>query len=155
MSRSGYSDDLDQKDLAMWRGQVRSSIRGKRGQAFLRELAKAMDAMPVKELIFGELVDGDNCCTIGVVCKARKLDVSAVDPHDPEAVGDLVGIARQLAAEIEYENDDNSHRFERQPDGRWKRIEETPAERWQRMRKWVESHIKKMPSEQALQGSEQ
>jgi hypothetical protein len=29
MSRSGYSDDLDPRDLAMWRGQVASIIRGK------------------------------------------------------------------------------------------------------------------------------
>ena len=39
MSRSGYSDDLDNWDLIRWRGQVSSAIRGKRGQGFLRELA--------------------------------------------------------------------------------------------------------------------
>lgn len=128
MNRSGYSDDLDTLDLGRWRGQVASSIRGKRGQAFLRELAEAMDAMPEKMLISEELIDEDgNCCTIGVVCKSRGLDVTNVDPEDPEAVGDLVGIARQMAAEIEYLNDD------------W--VRETPEARWQRMRKWVADHI--------------
>lgn len=130
MSRSGYSEDLEQRDLAMWRGQVSSAIRGKRGQAFLRELAAAMDAMPEKVLISGELVNTDgDCCTIGVVCKARGVDVSQIDYEVPEQVGAAVGVARQLAAEIEWMNDDY---------GSW---DETPAERWTRMRKWVESKI--------------
>lgn len=52
MSRSGYTDD-DDDPLATgrWRAQVRSAIRGKRGQAFLRELIAALDAMPEKALI--------------------------------------------------------------------------------------------------------
>lgn len=130
MSRSGYSEDLDQRDLAMWRGQVSSAIRGKRGQAFLKELAAAMDAMPEKILIANELIgeDGD-CCTIGVVCKARHVDVSQIDYEVPEQVGAAVGIAKQMAAEIEWMNDEY---------GSW---DESPAERWARMRKWVESKI--------------
>lgn len=130
MSRSGYSDDLDQRDLAMWRGQVTNSIRGKRGQAFLRELALAMDAMPEKKLIAGELINAEGeCCAVGVVCKSRGLDVSEVDYDDTYQVGDLVNITHQMAAEIEYENDE----------GGWK---ETPAERWDRIRKWVDRYIK-------------
>ena len=47
MSRSGYSDDIDDNWAhIMWRGRVASSIRGKRGQAMLRELLAALDAMP-------------------------------------------------------------------------------------------------------------
>ena len=45
MSRSGYSDDDEDGRLAMWRGAVQSAIRGKRGQAALRELLTALDAM--------------------------------------------------------------------------------------------------------------
>lgn len=138
MSRSGYSDDLDQRDLAMYRGQVANAIRGKRGQAFLRELADALDAMPVKELIAGELIDDDGqCCAIGAVCQKRGIDVSGIDYDEPSSVGNAVGIARQLAAEIEYENDERDWRYR---DGEW--VQETPAERWQRMRKWVASKIK-------------
>jgi hypothetical protein len=37
MSRSGYSDDLENWSLIRWRGAVASAIRGRRGQAFLRE----------------------------------------------------------------------------------------------------------------------
>jgi hypothetical protein len=130
MSRSGYSDDMDDYlAFGRWRAQVRSATRGKRGQAFLKELATAMDAMPDKVLIANELISAEgDCCTIGVVCKARGLDVRKVDVDSPEDVGALVGIAKQLAAEIEYENDEG-----------W--YNETPQERWVRMRKWVDSQI--------------
>lgn len=160
MSRSGYVDDCDDA-LAQgrWRAQVQSAIRGKRGQSFLRELAAAMDAMPEKILIANELVNDDgDCCAIGAVCKARGVDVSKIDYEEPEQVGAAVGIARQMAAEIEYLNDECGERFEKvdveiPPDAptptwpwrdswRWLRVEETPAERWQRMRKWVASQIK-------------
>jgi hypothetical protein len=42
MSRSGYDDE---GDFGLWRGTVLAAIRGKRGQAFLREMKTAMDAM--------------------------------------------------------------------------------------------------------------
>lgn len=48
MSRSEYSENLDSWSLIRWRGQVVSAIRGKRGQAFLRELVDALEAMPEK-----------------------------------------------------------------------------------------------------------
>jgi hypothetical protein len=89
-----------------------------------------MDAMPKKELIPEELINQDgDCCTIGVVCSARGIDVSRIDHEDPEQVGNAVGIARQLAAEIEYENDDGWYGSE------------TPEQRWTRMRAWVSSQI--------------
>lgn len=139
MSRHGYSDDLDVLDLGRYRGQVKSAIRGKRGQAFLRELAAAMDAMPEKALIAEELIDDEGqCCTIGVVCKARGIDVSKIDHEEPEQVGAAVGIARQLAAEIEYENDD----------GGWR---ETDEQRWQRMRRWVDSQLLKETKQEPTQ----
>lgn len=144
MSRSGYvgCGNLGPLELGRWRAQVASSIRGKRGQQFLRELADAMDAMPVKELIANALVNSEgSCCTIGVVCKLRNVDVSNVDVTDPELVGNLVGISRQLAAEIEYMNDECPD-FRKDPEtGEWK-WDETPAERWTRMRKWVDGKIK-------------
>lgn len=151
MSRSGYTDDCDDYlALGRYRAQVASSIRGRKGQAFLRELAAAMDAMRDKELIAQELVNeyGD-CCTIGVVCKARELDVSEVDPEEPESVGALVGISHQLAAEIAYENDECS-RMHKDENGKWR--QETPAERWQRMRKWVDSKLAAAHSTDAGKG---
>lgn len=140
MSRSGYTDDCDDT-LAMgrWRAQVLSATRGRRGQAFFKELAAAMDVMPEKRLIAGELVDEDReCCAIGVVCKARGLEDKAllIDEYDNEAVGNFVGIACQLVGEISYQNDEVG----------WN---ETPEQRWTRMRAWVGKQIKvqETPSE--------
>lgn len=149
MSRSGLVDEIDdQLAYGRYRAQVGSAIRGKRGQAFLRELAAAMDAMPDKVLIADELInEGGDCCTIGVICKARGVDVSKIDPDDPEQVAAAVDIARQMAAEIEYENDENDEndtRYERDPEtGRYVAVVETPAMRWTRMRKWVDAQLNK------------
>jgi hypothetical protein len=140
MSRSGYDDCIDDPlMLGQWRGQVASATRGKRGQAFLKELAAAMDAMPVKEIIKHELIDPQGqVCTIGVVCKSRGIDVSGIDIEDPEMVGNAVGIARPLAAEIEYLNDENDSTYDHSTGGF---VYETPAQRWKRMRKWVDEQI--------------
>ena len=133
MSRSGYIDDCCIEDYlayGRWRGQVSNSIRSKRGQEFLKELAAEMDAMSVKELIANELIDErGNCCAIGVICKKRGLDVSGVDVTDRDKVGALVGIGAPMAAEIEYVNDED--------------IEDDPAERWRVVRRWVDMHIEK------------
>jgi len=127
MNRSGYTDDCE--NLGLWRGAVTRAIKGKRGQAFLAELAKAMDEMPIKELINDELIDKEgNCCTLGVVCKSRGLDISRLDYADSEAVARHVGLAHAMAAEIEYMNDE------------W-RPSETPTGKWLRMRKWVEDNL--------------
>lgn len=61
MSRSGYTDDGWDDESAQWAairyaGALKSAVRGKKGQAFLRELLAALDAMPVKRLIREHLV---------------------------------------------------------------------------------------------------
>lgn len=134
MSRSGYSDDLEQWDLIRWRGAVKSALRGSRGQAFLREMLAALDALPEKKLIEGELVDDydpASVCAIGAVSRARGIDVAGVDPQDRETVACKFGIAEAMAAEIVYENDEGA--------GYW--AKETPEQRYSRMRKWVEASI--------------
>ncbi len=143
MSRSGYSDDLDQWDLIKWRGRVASAIRGKRGQAMLIALRDALDSMPKKALIEEELItkDGD-CCAMGALAKARSIDVSKIDPGDCERVAVLFNVSPCLAQEIAYENDECDI-SDFVPDGeRWKFIPETPEKRWERMRNWVASKIK-------------
>lgn len=145
MSRSGYSDDYgDYGALNRWRANVDRAIAGKRGQAFLREMASALDAMPVKELVAEDIVrDSEHVCAMGAVALARKLDVSKLDVDDPGMVADTFGIARALACEIAYENDENAPLYAPGPPGpagEWK--PETPAQRWQRMRKWVDACLK-------------
>lgn len=135
MSRSGYSDYYAEDNWALitYRGQVASAIRGKRGQAFLKDLLESLDSMPVKELISDDLIkakpDGtESVCTIGRLGQVRNIDMTNVDPENAAHVGKLFNIATPLAREIVYENDEN-----------WNN--ETPAQRWTRMRKWVASKI--------------
>ncbi len=130
MSRSNYTEEWD-PSINLWRANVVRTVKGKRGRAFLEELAAEMDAMEVKELITHELINESGaCCTIGVVMKARGISPEGIDETDPEAVGKTVGISRVLAAEIEYMNDEYG----------WHN--ETPANRFIRMRQWVEEALK-------------
>lgn len=133
MSRSGYTDDYGDDEpwrLVMWRGAVKSAFRGKRGQAFLREMEAALDAMPVKELSTHALKDDAGCvCALGAVADARGLDVTEIDPDNTEAVAATFGVADAMAREIVYMNDE----------GTWSR--ETPAQRWKRMRDWTAARI--------------
>lgn len=65
MSRSGYSDECDDWQLIMWRGAVASSMRGRRGQAFLKETLAALDALPEKKLIDYDLEREGAVCALG------------------------------------------------------------------------------------------
>lgn len=130
MSRSGYSDDCDdQWALIRWRGAVASSIRGKRGQAFLTEMRDALDAMPEKKLVAMELEVAGSVCAIGAVGKARGVDMSVIDPEDYSTVAGKFGIAEPLAQEIVYLNDEA---------GPYK---ETDENRFARMRRWLDKAI--------------
>ena len=128
MSRSGYFYDFEPLLHGRWRGQVASTIRGKRGQAFLREMLAALDALPQKRLISDHLemsVDGD-VCAIGAVGRARDFDMSTIDPDDSYQVAGAFGITRVLACEIAEVND-------------WDL--ETSEARYARVREWVVRHI--------------
>lgn len=130
MSRSGYSDDCDGWALIRWRGAVKSAIRGKRGQSFMREMLAALDALPEKRLERDILVDGNNCCAMGAVALARGTDVSQIDPDNATQVAGWMEISFALAKEIAFENDEGGH---------WK---ETPEQRFSRVRQWVVGQIK-------------
>lgn len=140
MSRSGYCDEIDDQWAHIcWRGAVASAIRGARGQALLREMLAAFDAMPVKELVAHELEANGAHCALGVVGANRSLDLSAVDPDEPTQVARLFGIAPAMAQEIVYMNDE-AQSYHDDEQGNWRH--ETPSERWSRMREWVASQIK-------------
>lgn len=163
MSRHGYVDDGDFDDnLAMgrWRGTVTRTIRGKRGQAFLRELLAALDAMPVKELVAGEL-EADGCrCALGVVGAARGKDLSRIDTEDWEQLAREFGISETLAREIMWNNDEGTGDerlvevevcgpvrphypdWGQRTHTHWLPDPSAPARRWANVRKWVASQIK-------------
>ncbi len=133
MGRSGYSEDYDDNGTGcLYRGAVESAIRGRRGQAFLKEMLAAMDALPEKKLIAGDLVNDDGACAIGSVAIKRGVDVSAIEPEDAETIAKTFGIAPSLAREIEFENDDDFGFTGN----------ETPEQRFFRVRKWIVSQIR-------------
>jgi hypothetical protein len=134
MSRAGYSDDCadDPWSWIMWRGQVASSIRGKRGQAFLRELIAALEAMPKKRLIADALQESGEVCAIGAVGVRRGVNLEALDPDQYEAIAESFNIAEPLVREIEFENDERDRDL-------------TPEERWAKMHAWAKSHLKESP----------
>jgi hypothetical protein len=133
MSRSGYSEDYgdhDQWGCIMWRGAVASATRGKRGQAFFRDLIAALDALPEKRLIKDSLQEpSGEVCALGALGKARGLDMAPLDPDDPETVSGVFDIATALGREVVFVNDEM---------GPYK---ETPEARFIRVRKWAESQL--------------
>jgi hypothetical protein len=141
MSRSGYIDDGENPWL--YRGSVARAIMGKRGQAFLRELVDALDALPTKRLIAHELIEDPpafvppefarpQVCAIGAVGLKRGVEMAAIDPRDHDTLGDKFNIASILVAEIEFENDEAFYYPDR----------ETPENRWQRMRDWAQRQLR-------------
>jgi hypothetical protein len=132
MTRSNYDEDyeFDWRQI-MWRGAVLRAIRGGRGQAFLREMLTALDAMPEKKLIADELANENGACAIGSVGQARGIDMAPLDPEDPKVVAATFGIAPALVREITYINDEAGP------------YTESPEARWRRVRAWVERQLKR------------
>lgn len=116
-----------------------SAIRGKRGQAFLRRLAEAMDAMPEKRLIASALRTGSDRCALGLLASEPLSASEGVDEFygdwDKNFLAKLskeLDISRSLVREIAFQNDECTVE-----------INETPEARWVRMRTWVRSRINK------------
>jgi hypothetical protein len=166
MSRSGYTDDYGDEDplaLGRWRGAVRSSLRGKRGQTVLRELLAVLDAMPEKRLYGGNFATPEGeFCTLGVLGAARGIkmdDLGDEEYCDARDVAERFGIAHAMAAEIMHLNDehiDDETWIEVEfcgpvrphyPDwGRHTRsvrvpVKDAPERRWRYMRDWVAKNL--------------
>lgn len=124
MSRSGYSDDCD--NYGLWRGAVKRATEGCWGQHLLTQLRDALDAMPVKRLIADAIKDEH-----GEVCALGALDPN-ITSYEAEELAKHFKIARALAAEIVYMNDEY---------GQYRDRDETPEQRWIRMRAWVNDQI--------------
>ena len=138
MSRSGYTDECENTwDMIRWAGARKSAVRGRRGQAFFRDLIAALDAMPEKALIANELEADGEVCALGALGRQRGMDMEDLDPEDAEVVAAAFGISETLARETVYINDEDGRRGE------------TPEERWKRVREWAERQLLKPQQEAA------
>lgn len=136
MSRSGYSDDCDDNwSHIMWRGRVASAIGGKRGQALLKEMLEALDAMPAKRLVKEVLEADGEVCALGCLGQKRGLDMSKLDPENYDGVAGAFDVAAPLVQEIVYTNDETRD-YSVYPSREF-----SPEERWQHMRNWVAARI--------------
>jgi hypothetical protein len=165
MSRSGYTDESHDDPLALgrWRQVVNNAVRGQRGQALLRELAEALDAMPDKRLWPDSFATADGeFCALGVLGAKRglRLDDLGEGEECSALVGERFGIAPALAAEIMYLNDEwltdcwawvdveicgPIHPFWLRHRERFRSLrvhnKNHPQERWERMREWVANQL--------------
>lgn len=138
MSRSGYTDECENTwDMIRWQGARKSALRGRRGQAFFRDLIAALDAMPEKALIAEELELNGQVCALGALGRQRGMDMQELDPEEPVQVAAAFGISETLARETAYINDEDGRRGE------------TPEERWIRVRQWAEQQLLKPQQEAA------
>jgi hypothetical protein len=93
MSRINYSEDEDYPgQFNLFRANVRRSIRGKAGQAALRDLREALLALPNKRLVAHYLAKDGDVCTTGALVLQRRSEVEA-KPFDV--------LAAELSAETE------------------------------------------------------
>lgn len=139
--------------MNLWRGNIARATRGRRGQRFFRELLAALDAMPEKRLIRGDLETREGAvCALGALRKAKGLSLTAIRDSDWDELGEAFDVAPMLTQEVMYMNDE--HRVYDREAYRYIH-DETAEQRWQRMRKWVaeqiqpESVVKAEPPEES------
>lgn len=140
MSRSGYSNcgELDQRDVAMWRGRVASAIRGKRGQRLLRDLIESLDALPQKRLVPDLLVDGGEVCALGSCGIHRRVEgLENIDPEDHVGLSQMFDVAACMIQEIEHVNDEAGKRWDSNGPV------DDPERRWKEVRAWAVENLNK------------
>ena len=141
MSRFWEGESDDPLDWGRYEAAKRSTLRGKRGQAFLRELIAALDALPKPELSEGALGDRrTGCvCALGAVALAQgdSFDDLAKDDGSwgPEDAAEWYGISPTLANEIISANDE------------WRdgNDAKTRQSRWRVVRAWAVRHLIEPP----------
>jgi len=155
MSRIGYiySEDEDYPgQFGLWQANCSRSLKGKAGQAALRELEKALLALPKKRLIAGELENAQGeVCAVGALKKYRGTTETQASPtYDMEGVGRELGMPRLVAWKVVAVNDieiDGSYVDAEGPTRYGSALRQfipvTPEERYGQMLAWVQSQIAK------------
>jgi hypothetical protein len=125
----------------LWYANLRRAMQSKRGQAFLRELLEALDALPQKRLIQGAMERGGELCALGAVGLTRGMDLDGLDSRDHDRIANAFGISSMLAQEIAYWNDQGMEAclLGLTDGGEW--TENTPEDRFTFVRAWVVARL--------------
>ena len=133
MNRSGYDEYCDDTWLVIrWRGAVNSALKGKRGQAALKDLISALDAMTVKELHPGVFaIEPGHYCALGILGTHRGKDMTVFNPGEDDDVDfdrvcETLNVSNAFVREVMYINDQNQL---------------SPAMRWQMVRDWAMRYV--------------
>lgn len=124
-----------------WERNLRATLKGKKGQAALRELEAALLAMPDKRLVRGTFYEVDEygneeCCVLGALASYRGEEVAAwLNDADDASAEDTahwaskkLGMTFTMAYQLVWMNDEDY-------------MLKTPEERWERMLRWVRERI--------------
>jgi hypothetical protein len=134
MSRRGISDEEEYPgQFGLWEGNCRRSIKGKAGQAALRELEAALLALPEKRLIVGELENAaGEVCALGALKRYKGVEEVKADPEwEMEEVGVELGMPRLVAWQVVYVNDEGVD---------WRSLA-SPEERYEKVLAWVRTQL--------------
>src|SRR5262245_59672680 len=141
MSRINYADEEDHPgQFELWQANCLRSIKGRKGQAALRELEQALLALPEKRLIADELENADGqVCAIGALVKHKNHTPKADPEYEMEAVGVEMGMPEMVAWKVVCLNDHElDTRYDRDL-GRCVPI--TPEERYERVLQQVQKWL--------------
>lgn len=153
--RIRISEEEDfQNQAFLWEANLERSIRGRKGQAALRELEAALLALPEKRLVANETVGADGMvCAIMALAQHRGYQGDTTLPKQPEwddpdaenspywdefeyeeavegamlKIASGIGVPPMVAKAIIYENDNE--------------YVKTPEARYSRMLAWVQRQI--------------
>ncbi len=145
MSRTWEGESDNPLDWGRYEAAKRSTLRGRRGQAFLRELVAALDALPQPELSEGALGDQrTGCvCALGAVALAQGQSFADLAKDDgngsPDEAAEWYSISPTLANEIISANDD------------WRdgNTVDVRRSRWRHVRAWAVRHLIEAPQREA------
>jgi hypothetical protein len=149
MSRVYAWDDEPYPNASeLFQRSVDNAMKGKSGQALLREIEAALLAMPEKKLIADGVCDGGEVCLLGSVAVARAV---AAGKTREEALADLERGANEAG---QYQDDGNTFKFLKRVLGikqhclAWQLVFQndecyatTSEQRYERMLAWVREMI--------------
>jgi hypothetical protein len=152
MSRHDYVEDYDDDNGWMYEGRRTVALFSAKGQAFLRELAAALDAMPVKELVLGALeYPSGAVCALGALGKARGIKMTDLHLDDAGQIAKAFGTCATMVREVEFENDefDDVERYASLEEAEEHEAGETGYVRWLRVRQWIDATLRRGETWQA------